>query len=597
METVSESFKNAIKSDTREIKGYVEVIYNEKDMSNYIVTTSFPLERISIPDNLLGSTKKIKNYASLEENYTLLDGGFILPNYNIIGDNAGLISKNTFENIEDATLNITNSSDQNILSSGITIYFENNVSQDFDIIFTFEDNNTLIIPIKNNTKNIYQNIFEEEITIKSLEIKINKIEHPNRRLRIANIDFGVSQIYEGNDLVSFTVNEELDLLLASAPINDCKINLSNYENIFNPLNPTGLVKYLTDDCIIKPYIGALTEENGIEYVSMGYFYLKDWSNDTNGNTTLNGQSLMAKLVNLTLISDGTFLYHNGTNWTNTDLNKYLKKIYGYDFQLSFGNIGNLHLRHTELLKYLQTIFSYMVGEKYQRKFSISRNNRVVFDSINLETIDTITKKELKEDVKYESKTILNKVKIKDIDNYNMTSTIQEDVLNQAYTLTSNEEYVWFKFNKRIARNNNNQSFSYSGNGNAELIDYNNWLAYIKFAGNVGDVITVHLNAFVFDTPPILEKTISNNKQTGDTLSLDFTEYFNASNNWLQDTANYYLNIDKKYKVTGNYNGDPSFVPGDSISVETKFGYKDVIMTKHSLTFDSGLSGSFEGMGD
>ena len=37
--------------------------------------------------------------------------------------------------------------------------------------------------------------------------------------------------------------------------------------------------------------------------------------------------------------------------------------------------------------------------------------------------------------------------------------------------------------------------------------------------------------------------------------------------------------------------------GDTISVETKFGNKDVVLTKISLTFDGGLSGSFEGIGD
>ena len=31
---------------------------------------------------------------------------------------------------------------------------------------------------------------------------------------------------------------------------------------------------------------------------MGYFYLRDWSSDNDGNVTLNGQSLMGILSNL-----------------------------------------------------------------------------------------------------------------------------------------------------------------------------------------------------------------------------------------------------------------------------------------------------------
>ena len=91
-------------------------------------------------------------------------------------------------------------------------------------------------------------------------------------------------------------------------------------------------------------------------------------------------------------------------------------------------------------------------------------------------------------------------------------------------------------------------------------------------------------------------TYQNNYKMGDTLSIDYTDYFYAGNN-LKDNANFYLERDKKYKVTGNYIGDPSLTAGDTISVETKFGNKDVVLTKSSLTFDGGLSGNFEGMGD
>lgn len=602
METVSESFKNAIKSDTREIKGYVEVIYNEKDMTDYTVTSTFLLERISTYDNVLGSTKKIKKYASLEENYTLLDGSFILPNYNIIGDESGIVSEDIFENIENATLNITNTSKEFITCSGITIYFEDNIARNFDILITYEDDAITSYNIQRNTKSIYQEIFDEEISIKSLKIKINQIEYPNRRIRIASIDFGISQIYEGNDLVSFTVNEEIDLLLTSTPINDCKINLSNYENAFNPLNPTGLTKYLNDNCVIKPYIGILTEENGIEYVLTGHFYLKDWSNDANGNVTLNGQSLMGILSGLTLKSDGQFLYNNNQNWTGKTLGNYLSKMYGYIFQFkSYGTGHNLYLKDTNLLNYLKTHFAFMATADYPRKFFISRNNEAILDLINDIPVDTISRKQLIEDVKYESKTVINKVKITDIDRFSSkSSTTKEDVLNQTYTLTANEEYVWFTFNKRISgRLDDREIFSYTNNGNgqAELVDYNNWLAYIKFTGNVGDAITIHLVAFVFENPSVLNFLFQNNAKIGDTLSLDYTNYFNASNERLKSNAEFYLTRDKKYKVTGNYIGDPSLTTGDTITVETKFGNKDVILTKIGLKFDGGLSGNFEGMGD
>lgn len=598
METVSESFKTAIKATEREIKGYVEVIFDEQDGSGYQLTTAPERLRNSLDTEIVDGIKKNKKYASLEEDYTELDGSYLLPNYNVIGDKSGYVSNEIFNNIENRTITLSKESGF-ITSSGITIYFENNIAQRFILTIINSDDESTTLEIENN-KSVFQYIFDSPIIIKSISINIQQMEYSNRRIRISEIDFGISQLYEGSDLVSFTTNEEIDLLLTSTPINTCTVNLNNYDNSFNPLNPTGLVKYLTDNCIIKPYIGVLTERNGIEYVPMGYFYLKDWSSDNDENVTLNGQSLMAILSNLTIKSNGQFLYNNGQAWTDDTLSAYLTKMYGYTFLLkSFGTVYNTYLKDTNLLNYLKTVFSFMATKNYPRCFLISRKNEAVLDLINDNPVDIIERTQLMNDIKYESKSVINKVNIVDIDNYSMTSSDKSDLLNQTYTLTSTEEYVWFTFNKSTNNNRENKEFSYTatGNGKAELIDYNQWLAYIKFTGNIGDIITVHLNGYKFENPPTINLTYQNNNKIGDTLSLDYTNYFNADNNSLKGNSNFYLTRDKKYKVTGNYIGDPSLAAGDTISVETKFGNKDVVLTKSSLTFDGGLSGSFEGMSD
>ncbi|MBO5138669.1 MAG: hypothetical protein J6B89_03405 [Bacilli bacterium] len=597
METVSEEFKKAIKSSEREIKGYVEVVYDDKDGSDYVLSSSPNRLRNSLDTEIVDGSRKSKKYASLEKNYTELDGSFILPNYNVKGDKTGYVSDDIFSDIANPTITLSKE-DNYINSSGITIYFENNIAQDFTLTILSSDNEVITTNIQNNTKGIYQQIFESKINIKSLSINITKIEYTNRRIRIPEIDFGISQVYEDGDLVSFTVNEEIDLLFTSTPINDCTVNLNNYDNQFNPLNPVGLTKYLTDNCVIKPFIGVLTEKNGIEYVSMGYFYLKDWSSDTDGGTTLNGRSLMEILANTTIKSDGQFLYNNGIGWYSSELNEYLTRMYGYKFELSTGESYNYYLKKTNLLEYLQTLFSFMTDVKSPKKFYISRNNIIVLDAIKYSSVDTISRRELIEDVKYENKSVVNKVNITDISTFNQTSSDRSDLLNQTYVLTSEEEYIWFSFDKST-NNKRNKTFSYenNGHGKAELIDYNTWMAYIKFTGNVGDEIIVHLIGYKFDNPPTINVTFSNDAPIGDTLNLDFTDYFDADNSYLQSTAEFYLTQDKKHKVTGNYNGDPSLIPGDTFTVETKFGNKNIIMTKHSLTFDGGLSGNFEGMGD
>lgn len=593
METVSESFKNVIKSDTREIKGYVEIIYEDKDASSYVLSQAPKRERISLEKEIVDGIRKCKNYASLEENYTLLDGSFLLPNYNLKGDKSGYISEDLFVNIETPILKIE-STGSIIMSSGITVYFQDNVIRDFVIILTKENDEEEIIKVSDNQKSIYQYIFTETISIKSLELRINKVEYSNRRIRIPEIDLGISQIYEGNDLVSFTTIEEVDLLVTSTPINICKVNLNNYDNMFDPINPMGLVKYLMGNTIINPFVGCLTTENGLEYVPMGNFYFKDWSSNANGNVTLNGENLIAKLNNLTLKSDGRLLTYR---WTTDTLNEYLTDTYGYKFKLEIGTAYNHQLQNSNFMDFLQP--NLLFQSSSNRYFCITRKNEAVLTSLNPKLTGNISRKELLEDVKYETKSILSNLTIKDfIDGWTASSTGKEDMLDQTYTLTSDEEYVWFKFSKYFG-NYGEAVFSYSstGNGKAELIDVSYFMAYVKFTGNPGDKIATHLIGYVYNNPPTQELKFTTNNVSGYSLNIDFTNNFNISNEQAKSIFNNLLKKDKKYKVYATYIGDPSYTPGDTVLIETRYGNKNIVITKHTLNFDGGLTGTIEGVGD
>lgn len=595
METVSEAFKKAIKATEREVKGYVEVIFDNQDGSGYQLTTAPERLRNSLDTEIVDGIKKNKKYASLEENYTELDGSFLLPNYNIIGDKTGYVSNEIFSNIENRTITLSKESDF-VTSSGITIYFENNIAQRFTLTIINSDDESITLEAEND-KSVYQHIFENSISIKSISINIQQMEYSNRRIRISEVDFGISQVYEGSDLVSFTTNEEIDLLFTSTPINTCTVNLNNYDNSFNPLNPTGLVKYLTDNCIMKPYIGVLTEENGIEYVPMGYFYLKDWSSDNDGNVTLNGQSLMGIISKLDLKSVNGSLCTSG--FSDYMLSNYLKLIYNYKFNFKYeGVVRFIYIKKTKLLDCLIAMVSTKLNKIQKLRIFVSRSNVFTIDNLNLDVVEEIPMKSLLSDPKCELMNNISKVNAH-VTKYDQENTIstREDVLNQTYILTDTEEYVWFSFNKRVSNINTNFSYTNNGNGVAELIDQSVNLAYIKFTGNVGDKVTIHLNAYLTKEPSVINVTYDKEHSIGELLELNYTDYFELNNDQFKQISEYYLSQERKYKIKGNYVGDPSLTAGDTISVETKFGNKNVVLTKSSLTFDGGLSGSFEGMGD
>lgn len=608
MESVSDSFKKAIKSNTREVKGYVEVVYKEVDNSSYSLTEYPKILDISLPTEIVDGVKKNKKYATLEDNYTELDGSFLLPNYNIVGDANGYVSSEIFSNIDSAVVKII-SEDKMIDTSGITIYFEDNIAQKFSILLTDDLGNTITEQIENNTKEIFQLCFNEERKIKSLEISIEKMEYANRRIRIAEIDLGLSQIYEGNDLVSFTTNEEIDLLLTSTPINDCKVNLNNYDNSFDPINPTGLVKYLTADCTIKPYLGVLTTENGIEYIKMGCYYLKDWTNDIDGNVTLNGQSLMSILATTDLKTKGDLLRNNMTNFNF--ITNYLNDCYDYKFSIDLPYIYNmLRINSYNLLENLKILCLCMLRKDSKRKFFVSRDNVVTFDKLNQEEVETISRRELLEEVDFKNKTPIQKVTIIGNNGQDSTSNYEngKEIVNAKYILTKPTEYVWY-VHEGATENSKGYNYVYKGDSfsfkyssinskaKAEIVDMNCYMVCIKFSGTIGDEISILLKDWVANNPLRESKNIfTRDVENGDNLEIDVKNALTFSNEF-SDMANYFFDSNKKYEITAKYQGDPSLIPGDTISLETKYGFKNIIITKHELTFDGGLQGIIKGVGD
>ena len=623
MISVSDSFKKAIKSDVRELYGYVDVNYATRDYEKEVAQTPQTLNLVpSDGTGLIKGSKIMRKYATLENNYTLLDGSHFVSNENVLYTENGFVSNNIFNNINNNTIKINNVDYEEPLN-GFTIYFVDNLPFDFTLNITTlvtdsgDSGETIeeiqTINVVNNNSMVYQHIFGSSTYVKDITLVINSVDHPDNRIRIAYIDFLISDLYYGDELVSFDVTEEIDLLVENIPANTCSISLNNYPDEtggmkFDPINPVGLVPYLTENTTFTPYIGVLTEDNGIEYVPMGVFYLSDWSSNADGNVTLNGKNVIERLKNITITSDGTFLTHS---FVGNEMATYFSNMTGYNFNMNIASITNNFLRHSNLLEWFQARVPFYImytnsvtGEYVSRKFYVTRNNVITLTTLNENSVDNIDRTQLKDDLKYETKSVINKVEITDITTYGTRySSQKENVIEDSHTILDGEEYMWYYFDKYI--NYNSATFSYSvtsGSGTATLIDVNRYMAYVKFTGTVGSVINVVYNAYIYDEPPTKLWTFTNNLKTGDTLSLDFHEYFNANDSALEGSANFYLTRDKKYKVTANTTGDPSLESGDTVSIQTRYtdsneGYKNIIITKQKFTFDGGLSCELEGLGE
>ena len=612
MISVSNSFKDAIKSDNREIYGYVELNYQSNEYDLDVIDTPL-LANVVLNDGsgLISNQKMMKKYASLENNYTLLDGSFMVWNENVISD-VGIITDDVFEDINNTTITISNNSYE-IPITGITIYFKENLPFDFNITYTYSDETTSTENIRNNTSMVYQKIFMNEVYISEISINVINIEHSDNRLRIACVDFNVSNLYEGDELISFDVNEEIDLLLQNVPINICSINLNNYPNQdggnkFDPINPIGITKYLTNNTTIEPYIGVLTEENGIEYVKLGTFYVNNWSSNHDGNVTINGESIIGKIKSERLHSDGTFCYNNNYYWSGWSLTNYLNNNTPYTFDLSFNNdiISNEILKHMEIVDYLRIVTLCIQNINYNNIFKANRNNIISINKINTNVVNTISRYELLTDVEYKINDPIKILNFTAMKNANNTSLGTKDVLNLSYSLTSEDEYIWIPIDNNLINYSPSftKTFSYTttGNGTATFVDCNDRMVYIHFKGDVNETFTLHLTTNIFNVDGNITTTI-NNSDIGETISIDVSEYFRIDDGAKRiDICDGIIKTRKKYKIFAQTVGDPSLEVGDNIYIQTRYdndnnGYKKMLITKQSFTYDGGLQCSIEGVGD
>lgn len=608
MIAVSDSFKKAIKSDNREIHGYVDIEFFEQN-GDYHINSTPDANVLSMQDgsDLLDKNKIMINYGTLENNYFLLDGSFRLPNSNIQHDAGGFISDNVYSNIENPVFTIYSNNNGEITSQGMSLYFKDNLVIDFVLTIVDINDNTTTFNINNNDKYNYYIIFDNPITIKSIELNVSRVEYNDRRLRIAEISLTPSELYEGNELIKFNINEEIDISLTSNPINTCEINLNNYPdyeggNKFDPINPKGLTAYLTENTKIKPYIGVLTENEGVEYVSMGTYYLTDWSSDVDGNVTLKGQDVLGVFKNKPMLSKQGLLNESHVE----NIQSALESLYGIDFDLSDLSGSDMEiLKETDMFNWLAS--ACITNSYYEYDSGVIRyilkadRNNTITQSANQSNYiaDSLSRNMFLQDVEYTTKSQVNIVELKYIKPWNITSTTQEYTLNTTHTLTSTEEYMWFKLNKYTA---NNPTFSYTttGSGTATLIDANRYIIYVKLNGTVGETFTLRYYGWSYNDPPVTTKQFTNDLVNGQKMSIDLTNYIWMDDNIANTLATYYLNYDPKYNVSIKSIGLPYLETGDTISVQTRYndandGYKNIIITKQTFEYDGGLSCDMEGV--
>lgn len=566
---VSNEFKNAIKNQERRIKGYVEVLY---DLPSLEITTTTNIVSTYTPISELKNGIRVENlYGSLD--YLPLNGEYITMD--TVNINIGYISDELFENLTNPNITMSFTSTS---IKGITMYFRENIPTNLTLTYSDNTSDTII----NNDKDVVQVIFDEEKTISSVNIAINDMTYSERKIYINEVDLGITQVYKNQDLIEFTVDEEVNKLVEEVPINETNIILNNMSNLFNPLNPQGIVPYLSENTLIKPYIGVLTENLGIEYVKMGEFYFESYTNNLDSTTTMIGKNIIKQVEKESLKDDNEFNLFKST-MSKANFQTYMEN-YSYLFNnLDFTPVlATVNIDKNKLLDFIKEV-CFMNSNL----FYADRDNKLNIKDIDNTIVDNLTKYELIEDAEYTVIDKINTLVFKNPVAFSMNVTGSKLVYENTITLEKSPQIVLCKSS---APNLKDSIVHADGADSVSVISQGYFMEFIKLTGTVGSSVHIQI-ASSYETIQTIGEKIKTIKNANERENIiEFKTCLSKSINNIN-----ILSYTPSYKMSFNYNGDPSLEARDYITVQTPYGYKPLFIQKNHFKFDGGLEGRIEGV--
>lgn len=622
MIAMTEDFEKSISSTNREIKGYVEVLYTsagEKSNASLnngpypLVINGHDIDTSGILDN----ERKGKNYASLEQDYFKLDGTFVLPN-NKWDENPGMAftTEDIAENVNVPIEILTGWETTQTNCNGISIYFQNNIPLDMEIqvqgaddtkIFTMND-----ITISSN--GVASVNFEEQYVMKIL-ITINEMLYSNQRIRIQEVDFGLSTIFENEDLASFKTIEQCHRFGFDLPVNECTIEIIDFNNKFDFNNPKNLTKYLTKDVIFKPYIGVVTEDNGIEYCPQGWYWFDNYKNEK-GMTTFTCKGFLDKFKETAYC-----VYDIDSTYTERMMNKKVAfSSGGASNGITDVDANNQTLYKLssgiEMLKKRQIYYSFPYTEAKSQQLNqfLDVDYQIISKGINTKYISTTIKKDLlKDNTKIEKVLPIKNIVLKEYQYIQQQS--EQPILYETTVVCNGEETLVYDYEKPIgtttyiiaddytgleildARNHiydKNGNLIYTPDYGGSLLEYS--YAKIRYNGTITFRVIENIKYDV----QINENVIKVNEE-GQDITID-NELINGTKS--RNLSNYlgHFIVDNwaNYNASFEFNGNPAIELGDLIKVENKYSteenriYDKVWITKIESEYKGSFNQTIEG---
>lgn len=277
MQKTSKAYRESMKSSLRE-RAYIMlsfgIVNQEAQAKAKIAPGDFAY--YSNDSNVFGESTDDTIYATLEENFTKVDGSmFFLPRQNQSNTylDTGLVSKQLLSQaIFELTINL------NMIATdfkGITINFGENYPVNFDMV----GSSGQTIEYRNNTESLFTT---EEVLENTTQVKlvVYSMKNPQSRLRIYSIRFGYGLVYYNNDVMSSALESYISPIGADVPQIDFTVQLKNYDHYFNVDNPKSAINFLETGQEMEIHYGyQLPDDGGIEWIQGNSLLCSEWESD------------------------------------------------------------------------------------------------------------------------------------------------------------------------------------------------------------------------------------------------------------------------------------------------------------------------------
>ena len=228
-----------------------------------------------------GNTRDVtvENCATFEQNLWALDGS-----KNIFPDDGphngkGYVNDQGLQ----AVLTLSVPELRTIAIPGITITWSSEYGEyptEFSVVAKNGDTEVATAYITDNTSTVSE-INMNLVNYDSITIEVMSWCVPNHRVRIDQVSFGHVVKFTKKDIIGYSHGQYGHLNSGEIPKNSIEFTVDNTDGRWNPSNPSGIEKYLSERQRVTVRYG-MDIDGTIEWIDAGTFYLSEWRAPSNG---------------------------------------------------------------------------------------------------------------------------------------------------------------------------------------------------------------------------------------------------------------------------------------------------------------------------